>query len=326
MDGDGDQSEWEINPIKFLETITTKKDLDSIENLLTLVKDISEEEIADIGNFVLKCIVENDRYISLFNLREDEKIYKQIIFKESFTEIIVKTSMNSIFLPMICRPVLWDGRKVGGFITEDFRSIAFPNDSFVKKQPKLINESEISEKHTDTINYMNNVPFKINNNVLYFVLKEWEKDDSIIFKNYNKLHSRTKEINTKCSKALFKEIQAHNSKYFHYYNTIFQATLYKDISFYLPTFLDFRGRIYTKCSYLTYQGVDLARGLLEFDATISDSAVVVPKDEKVKNSEGLNVKVTDTKEYFDPEIFRYVKHYAGNVYNLSKKTIKEKIK
>lgn len=38
-----------------------------------------------------------------------------------------------------------------------------------------------------------------------------------------------------------------------------------DHKFYLPTFADFRGRIYCFSSYLSYQGNDLARALLLFD-------------------------------------------------------------
>jgi len=36
------------------------------------------------------------------------------------------------------------------------------------------------------------------------------------------------------------------------------------MKFYLPSFMDFRGRIYPQPHYLHYQGVDLARSLIEF--------------------------------------------------------------
>ena len=81
------------------------------------------------------------------------------------------------------------------------------------------------------------------------------------------------------------------------------ATAYRDLVFYLPSFLDFRGRIYSKVSYLNYQGGDLARSLLEF------------------YSPNSNLNKTNFKDSFN-----YIKQYAGNVYNLSKKTIRAKIK
>ena len=37
--------------------------------------------------------------------------------------------------------------------------------------------------------------------------------------------------------------------------------------FYLPVFMDFRGRIYPLVNYLTYQGGDVARSLLNFHPT-----------------------------------------------------------
>lgn len=58
---------------------------------------------------------------------------------------------------------------------------------------------------------MNNVPFKINKFVLKYLMNEWEKDNSYLFKGYNKLHIKTNEINDNINSELYKEIQAHNS-------------------------------------------------------------------------------------------------------------------
>ena len=133
---------------------------------------------------------------------------------------------------------------------------------------------------------------------------EWENVDSKLFKGYNKLHEKTNELNNlKNNLKLYKEIQAHNSIYYNNLNTLMIATAYRDLVFYLPSFLDFRGRIYSKVSYLNYQGGDLARSLLEF------------------YSPNSNLNKTNFKDSFN-----YIKQYAGNVYNLSKKTIRAKIK
>jgi DNA-directed RNA polymerase len=102
--------------------------------------------------------------------------------------------------------------------------------------------------------------FKINKTMLKFVLDEWGNKESIIFKGFNVykpiLVSDTKEIkNIKISS---------NSKYQLYLNIINLAYLYKDQEFYLPVFVDFRGRIYPLSNYLNYQGGDLTRSLLLF--------------------------------------------------------------
>ena len=65
----------------------------------------------------------------------------------------------------------------------------------MKSHHILINQSKISNKQIDCINYMNIVPFKINKLVLNDVMNEWDKENSDLFKGYKKLHSKTNEIN-----------------------------------------------------------------------------------------------------------------------------------
>lgn len=57
---------------------------------------------------------------------------------------------------------------------------------------------------------------------------------------------------------------AHDSKYLLYRNILNIATLYKDNVFFLPCFMDFRGRIYTVSTYLNYQASDISRSLFLF--------------------------------------------------------------
>jgi DNA-directed RNA polymerase, mitochondrial len=49
-----------------------------------------------------------------------------------------------------------------------------------------------------------------------------------------------------------------------YRNILNIALLFRGEVFYLPVFMDFRGRIYPMVNYLTYQGGDVARSLLNF--------------------------------------------------------------
>ena len=50
----------------------------------------------------------------------------------------------------------------------------------------------------------------------------------------------------------------------HYIHYI--AYLFRNQTFYLPVYADFRGRIYTLSNYLSYEGNDLARSLILFDS------------------------------------------------------------
>ena len=61
-----------------------------------------------------------------------------------------------------------------------------------------------------------------------------------------------------------KEVIMNNSKYHLNKMILTLAIVYSDIGFYLPTYYDFRGRIYSVVDYLDYQGVDTARALIEF--------------------------------------------------------------
>lgn len=94
---------------------------------------------------------------------------------------------------------------------------------------------------------MNNIAFKINKFVLNYVLNEWEKEDSILFKitifYIVELMILVIQVKFNISADFYKEIQAHNSIFYNDYNTVMIATLYIDTIFYLPTFLDLRGRI-----------------------------------------------------------------------------------
>jgi len=107
---------------------------------------------------------------------------------------------------------------------------------------------------------------------------------------------------------LLKEIQSHNSKHYQYFSTILLAHLYKDQTFYIPTFLDFRGRLYSKVSYLNYQAGDLARSLIQFYSP-KENIYAYKKDNTTQHRESIN----------------YLKQSAGNVYILSKKTIRLKM-
>jgi uncharacterized protein YggT (Ycf19 family) len=308
---------WEIPPLEFYVELKSKPQIginsdNSItdrDSLLALFTNISEEFKAEIGHSFMIMLKESCKEMFFREIKEENKSYIFVTFSMEFQDDVFVQSINTMFLPMICKPSLWSKGVTGGYISLLMKNYASPESQILKSNPKVIGSSKISQNQIDCINYMNSVPFKINTYVLHYLMIEWEKEDSTLFKGLNKLHPNTFLIkDKKTDRLLFKEIQSHNSKHHNYLNILMLANLYKDQVFYIPTFLDFRGRLYSKVSYLTYQGGDLARSLIQFYSP--------------------NEKIFDFKVPTNPlnTPINYVKQYAGNVYNLSKNTINSKIK
>jgi len=132
---------------------------------------------------------------------------------------------------MVARPIIWTKEIPGGYITDLMNNSANPDNNIIKSNPNIIENSQISQRQVDCVNYMNNVPYNINTSVLNYLTIEWDKEESKFFKGLNKLHPNTALVQDKKYKMdnlLFKEIQSHNSKYYHYLNTLMIAILYKD--------------------------------------------------------------------------------------------------
>jgi DNA-directed RNA polymerase len=173
---------------------------------------------------------------------------------------------------------------------------------FIKQSFKHEDKSIISSTQVDTINYLNKQKFRINKEMLEFLLLEFNSGvDSIIFNNKNRLHPLSNSL-TSLDKykdvEVRKEILSHNSLYYLYRNILELAILFEDITFYLPTFMDFRGRVYSYVHYLSYQGVDVAQSLFEF-------------------AEGCSLNDNNIDVVF---------HYFANIAGKKRLTIKNKIK
>lgn len=139
----------------------------------------------------------------------------------------------------------------------------------------------------DMVNSVNSVQFKINNNVLDFILANNQLFNFFTDSNY--IHPLTLK-SSKLTKAEGLELEQFYSKRFTEQNILGLAILYSAVpTFYLPVRLDYRGRLYCIVEYLNYQGSELAKSLLEF-------------------SEGERVELSD-KNSID-----YLKIFGANCY------------
>jgi DNA-directed RNA polymerase len=153
---------------------------------------------------------------------------------------------------------------IGGYYTREMRKIV-SKDHFIHSNPKLLEQSteSVEQLQTKCINYINKQKFKINKLMFEYLTNEFNKEQSIFFKGFNKLHIKTSDIKN-LNKEERKQVLSHNTIYNLNKRILDLAYIFKDVCFYIPTFMDFRGRIYPYPSGLEYQGNDLSRCLIEF--------------------------------------------------------------
>lgn len=228
-----------------------------------------------------------------------------IICGTKLVKILPKEKLNlpianlPIKIPMIVPPkkyLLEDGKtQLGGYLLNDI----FYTESLIIDNPVLVNKSSISDNNKiyKMIDNLNSVSFAINEDVLDFITLNYKKYNLIIdpdfkhpleFKDNLTLQEK-RDLESFLSK---KDLEAEILKL---------AQIFRHCpKFYIPVRLDYRGRVYCNVEYLNYQGVELAKALLNFS-----------KGEKVKLNDEFSIN--------------YLKIFGANCFGLSKKSFKERI-
>jgi DNA-directed RNA polymerase, mitochondrial len=229
-----------------------------------LYKD-SEEFKAEIGSTIFDILINKSNNLNLLQvdktitIKEKKNIY--ITISDEFQEFFAKKVVSPYRLPMVVFPLEWTDNKNGGYLSKDYK--LFINSSLVHKNFKNVEESEIGKIQMDTVNYLNKQEFKINKIMLNLLIKEYYSSSSILYNGLNKFKDIKSLENLDVNEK--RKILSHNSKVYLYQKILSLAIIFKDLNFYIPTFLDFRGRIYTDVDYLSYQGEDMSRSLIEFN-------------------------------------------------------------
>jgi DNA-directed RNA polymerase len=261
----------EDNEINVFESV---KNVCSYSDLKDLIKKLDENALLKLGGTLYSLVVENSKLIET-ELRTISKISKESIVKINhiYLNKLISSNISLSLLPMVSKPKEVDiNGEYYPFLLNNTNVLGLEECKVIKgKYDKKYNTIG-SKEFYEGINSMNKIKFQINNEMLKFVISEWSCKESLFFKGYNLL----KEIYENDSKEIKKDKVKHNAVYSLYYNIIQIAFLFRNQTFYLPVYADFRGRIYTLSNYLSYQGNDLARSLLLFDT------------EEYLSSEGLN--------------------------------------
>ena len=192
-----------------------------------------------------------------------------IVFENTFRKMLItntKVSTVPTHLPMVVLPIpykLINGViKVGGYLNND---IKFFLDLFIDKvgydHPTELHKNNL---FIDLINGVSSVPYKINNEVLQYIIINGISKYIVLdyqdeeLKQYN-LYPYNKDI----PKNISKDIKAKLSKIQLEQYIIDIAIAYSNVpKFYFPVRLDQRTRFYCASDFSNYQSYELTKGLL----------------------------------------------------------------
>nr|QWO71396.1 RNA polymerase [Termitomyces sp. K1Ag] len=134
-------------------------------------------------------------------------------------------------LPMICKPNEWSEKSFGGFLENKIKEV-----SIITGSSRQGHKVENKEALFKAINYLNSIQFGINNLLLDYLSKE--------------------------GKYLLEDMKSQDDVQRDL--TLEIARLFSKVPFYLNVNADWRGRLYTRSFFITYQGGDLSSALLNF--------------------------------------------------------------
>lgn len=196
----------------------------------------SNVKFLKLGDYFVNIFTNEPTQIFEFGLDDEgvidttsERIIK---ISPEYIDIVKETLIvDPTSLPMICEPLEWSDDSYGGFIENKFNQNTINTGS-------SYHGHWISQKDNlyKAINTLNKVKFNVNMDLLNYILNEG---------NYL-LDDDSEKIN------------------FQNTLTIKVAKVYSKYDFYLNVNCDWRGRIYTNSFFLSYQGGDLSRSLINF--------------------------------------------------------------
>ena len=194
---------------------------------------------------------------------EDSTLYF-ICTKKVVDHIEEYLSMDYINLPMIHPPRFWTDFKNGGFLSKT--NLIHINRAISNHKLELDNNNLLN-----AVNKMSNIKFEVNTELLQFIINNPE---------YIKMYKKS----TKATSNIIKL-------------TIQLFQVFSILSFYLPIYCDWRGRLYVNSSFINYQGSNQSKALIQF-------------------SEG---------EVLDSNGLKYLYYFGANCYGNDKMLFKEKI-
>jgi DNA-directed RNA polymerase len=167
---------------------------------------------------------------------------------------------------MIVKPKEYNNNlNLGGYYLND---VEYTDDIILynwelSTETKILPNNLIYEMIYEMVNNINSVAFKVNYNVLEFIL-----NNNLKYKFYtdpNFIHPLSQKSKLTKKKKEKEELESFNIKKDLEQNILGLVIIFTEVdSFYIPTRLDYRGRLYCISEYFNYQSIDLAKSLLQF--------------------------------------------------------------
>jgi len=234
----------------------------TLDQLKKRLKNITTVGLFELGDTLLHLITDNCDIIKQDVITDNNKSTHIVLrINDKFTSDLALAGINLVQLPMLTEPRKIDVKGLYyPYINPDTTNLHLFEGDLIKGKYNQKMNTVGSDNLYESINHLNSIKFKINRIMLNFVLQEWYNSESKLFKGHN-IFQPILDTDSKDIKA--KKLSS-NSKYNLYSNIITIASLYRDKEFYLPVFVDFRGRVYPLSNYISYQAGDLGRSLLLF--------------------------------------------------------------
>lgn len=221
--------------------------------------------------------------------------YKKILCVQPKAELLewidkrnlIMEAMSPVFLPMVVQPVPWTNPYDGGYTDEFFNKLSLVktyNDDYLRK----LEEHKMPQVY-QALNNLQRTEWKVNKKVYEVMKHHWDnRSDLPCMPELNEMvippkpedfdTNEESKVDWKRRVAkLYQENIRNRSKKMAWTKLIWMAEKFKETpSLYFPYNLDFRGRAYCVSSYLTPQGPDESKGLLEFadEQVIGDTGLL----------------------------------------------------
>lgn len=198
------------------------------------------DKVAAIGILLVDILIDNCDWIFKEVIKDNKNSTIYVAPMENVKDLFNDFILIGTKLPMIVQPKNWGGSDMeyGGYLLngESYYKPLIHQSVHFFNHKSAIQEGNLYQ----VINRLQAVGFKINKPLL----------NLLVSLNWSDLV---------CNDIM-------NDKYYLERNILTMASLFENIDkFYIPLFMDWRGRIYTDTDYLTFQGTELARALLLFE-------------------------------------------------------------